>query len=64
LRYVSDLEFRPEFCQPVTGNPVISKPHPKAVYPIALVLAHIQDVLVEKGLAQTSRYWLWIRKRS
>ena len=35
----------------VTGNPVISKPHPKAVYPIALVMAHLQEVLVENGFS-------------
>lgn len=35
----------------VAGNPVISKPHPKAVYPIALVIAHLQEVLVENGFS-------------
>lgn len=35
----------------MTGNPVISKPHPKAVYPIAIVIAHLQDVLVENGFS-------------
>lgn len=33
----------------ITGNPVIVKPHPKAIYPIAIVVAHIQEVLVENG---------------
>lgn len=35
----------------ITGNPVISKPHPKAIYPIALVISHLQDVLVENGFS-------------
>ena len=39
------------FASLITGNPVISKPHPKAVYPIALVIAHLQDVLVENGFS-------------
>ncbi|TXK48714.1 phenylacetic acid degradation protein PaaN [Pontibacter qinzhouensis] len=34
----------------VTGNPVLVKPHPKAVLPIALVVAQIQKVLQENGL--------------
>ncbi|GAB3841384.1 phenylacetic acid degradation protein PaaN [Hymenobacter jeollabukensis] len=34
----------------VTGNPVIIKPHPKAVLPIAIVVAEVQKVLVAKGL--------------
>lgn len=33
----------------ITGNPVIVKPHPKAIYPIAVVVAHIQTVLAENG---------------
>lgn len=33
----------------VTGNSVIVKPHPNAIYPIAIVVAHIQDVLKENG---------------
>ncbi|GAA0534669.1 phenylacetic acid degradation protein PaaN [Chitinophaga japonensis] len=33
----------------VTGNPVIVKPHPKAVLPIALVISAIQQVLHENG---------------
>lgn len=32
-----------------TGNPVIVKPHPKAVYPIAIVVAELQAALVAKG---------------
>lgn len=35
----------------VTGNSVICKPHPKAIYPIALVIAHLQEVLVENGFS-------------
>lgn len=35
----------------VTGNPVIVKPHPKAVLPIAIVVAEVQKVLVENGLS-------------
>ncbi|UYZ64786.1 phenylacetic acid degradation protein PaaN [Hymenobacter weizhouensis] len=34
----------------VTGNPVIVKPHPKAVLPIAIVVAEVQRVLAEHGL--------------
>lgn len=34
----------------VTGNPVIIKPHPKSVLPIAIVVAEIQNALAEAGL--------------
>lgn len=34
----------------VTGNPVIVKPHPGAILPIAIVVAEIQKVLVENNL--------------
>ncbi|MGV3539937.1 MAG: phenylacetic acid degradation protein PaaN [Rufibacter sp.] len=34
----------------VTGNPVIVKPHPKGVLPIAIVIAEVQKVLAEYGL--------------
>lgn len=34
----------------VTGNPVIVKPHPKAVLPIAIFIAEIQKVLMENEL--------------
>lgn len=34
----------------VTGNPVIVKPHPKSVLPIAIVIAELQQVLQENGL--------------
>ncbi|MFM7747272.1 MAG: phenylacetic acid degradation protein PaaN [Bacteroidota bacterium] len=33
------------------GNPVLVKPHPKAVYPIAIVTAVIQKVLQENGFS-------------
>lgn len=33
-----------------TGNPVIVKPHPKSVLPMAIVVAEIQNVLKEAGL--------------
>ncbi len=33
----------------ITGNPVIVKPHPGAVLPIAIVIAGIQEVLVAEG---------------
>lgn len=33
----------------VTGNPVIVKPHPGAILPIAIVVAEIQKVLVENN---------------
>ncbi len=35
----------------ITGNPVIVKPHPKAIYPIAVVIAKIQEVLEENGFS-------------
>lgn len=35
----------------ITGNPVIVKPHPKAIYPIAVVIAKIQEVLAENGFS-------------
>lgn len=38
------------FASLVTGNPVIIKPHPKAVLPIAIVVAEVQKVLKEHGL--------------
>lgn len=34
----------------ITGNSVIVKPHPKAVLPIAIVIAEIQKALKDKGL--------------
>jgi len=34
----------------ITGNSAIVKPHPRAVLPIAIVVAEIQKVLKEKGL--------------
>ncbi|QNH61169.1 phenylacetic acid degradation protein PaaN [Hymenobacter sediminicola] len=34
----------------VTGNPVLIKPHPKAVLPIAIVVAEVQKVLADYGL--------------
>ncbi|MFN3528458.1 MAG: phenylacetic acid degradation protein PaaN [Bacteroidia bacterium] len=34
----------------ITGNPVIVKPHPKAVLPIAIVVAELQKVLVAQGV--------------
>ncbi len=34
----------------ITGNPVIVKPHPGAILPIAIVVAEIQQVLVENNL--------------
>ncbi len=34
----------------VTGNPVIIKPHPGAVLPIAIMVAEIQNVLIENNL--------------
>ncbi len=38
------------FASLVTGNPVIVKPHPKAVLPIAIVVAEVQRVLEAHGL--------------
>lgn len=37
------------FASMITGNPVLVKPHPKSVYPIALVVAEIQKALQEHG---------------
>ena len=34
----------------MTGNPVIMKPHPGAILPIAIVIAEIRNVLKEAGL--------------
>ncbi|GAA4357208.1 phenylacetic acid degradation protein PaaN [Hymenobacter saemangeumensis] len=39
------------FASLVTGNPTIIKPHPKAVLPIAIVVAEVQKVLAEHGLS-------------
>lgn len=34
----------------ITGNPVIVKPHPKAILPIAIVISELRNVLKEVGL--------------
>ena len=34
----------------ITGNPVIVKPHPKSILPIAIVIAELRNVLVEQGI--------------
>jgi phenylacetic acid degradation protein paaN len=39
------------FADLVTGNPVIVKPHPKAILPIAIAVSAIQQVLQEKGFS-------------
>jgi len=33
----------------ITGNSVIVKPHPRSIYPIAIVVARIQEVLADYG---------------
>jgi phenylacetic acid degradation protein paaN len=38
------------FASLITGNSVIVKPHPKSVYPIAIVVAEIQKALQAKGI--------------
>lgn len=38
------------FASLITGNPVIVKPHPKAVLPLAIVVSEIRQVLKESGL--------------
>lgn len=38
------------FANLATGNPVLVKPHPKAVLPIAMVVAELQEVFQENGL--------------
>lgn len=35
----------------ITGNPVIIKPHPGAILPIAILVQELQDVLKEEGLS-------------
>jgi phenylacetic acid degradation protein paaN len=37
------------FASLATGNTVVVKPHPKAIYPIAIVVAVLQNVLAENG---------------
>jgi len=39
------------FASLMTGNPVIVKPHPKAILPIAIFVAELQKVLKEAGLS-------------
>jgi phenylacetic acid degradation protein paaN len=34
----------------ITGNPCIIKPHPKSIYPIAIVAAELRNVLREQGI--------------
>lgn len=38
------------FASLITGNSVIVKPHPKSIYPIAIVVEEIQNALKAKGL--------------
>ena len=38
------------FASLVTGNPVVVKPHPAAVLPLALTVQVCQEVLAEAGL--------------
>lgn len=38
------------FASLATGNPVIAKPHPAVVYPLALAVARLQEVFAENGL--------------
>lgn len=38
------------FANLITGNPVIVKPHPKSVLPIAIVVSEIRKVLKESGI--------------
>ncbi len=38
------------FASLVTGNPVIVKPHPRAILPLALTVRVLREVLVEAGL--------------
>jgi len=39
------------FASLMTGNPVIVKPHPKAILPIAIFVAEVQKVLKEAGMS-------------
>lgn len=39
------------FASLATGNPVVVKPHPLAIYPLAIVIARVQEVLKEYGYA-------------
>jgi phenylacetic acid degradation protein paaN len=38
------------FASLITGNTVVVKPHPKVIYPLALVVDEIQKVLAENGM--------------
>ncbi len=38
------------FASLMTGNAVIVKPHPKSIYPIAIVVADLQQALAEAGM--------------
>jgi phenylacetic acid degradation protein paaN len=40
------------FASLIAGNPVIVKPHPKGIYPIAIVVALLQEVLTENGFSE------------
>ena len=52
--------FRPgtaiQVCSPVSspGNPVVVKPHPRAVLPLAVTVAVAREVLIEEGLRPRS----------
>ena len=37
------------FASLVTGNPVIVKPHPRAVLPLAITVRYAREVLAEAG---------------
>jgi phenylacetic acid degradation protein paaN len=39
------------FADLITGNPAIVKPHPKAVYPIAVFVEEVQNALIENNLS-------------
>jgi len=41
------------FANLIVGNAVIVKPHPKSILPIAIVIAEMQKVFANHGLAQT-----------
>ena len=46
------------FASLATGNPVVVKPHPAAILPLAITVSIAREVLAEAGFARTwSRWW-------
>ena len=51
LQHLPDLELATRACSPrlATGNPVLVKPHPRAVLPLAITVQVAREVLAEAG---------------